>query len=248
VSLKESELIEQYLPLIRRIALRLLARLPASVELDDLIQAGSMGLLDAVRKYRKMPHAQFATYATQRIRGAMMDELRGMDWLSRGVREKARRIEDAMRSVEARTGQAATEAAMAEELGVSLSQYHEMLQDAHGAQLLYAEDLSHGQDESGHDWIFSDQGRANPLNAIMQADFRTVLIEALEKLPEREKLLLSLLYQEDMNLKEVALVLGVTEGRVCQLRTQAMARIRACMASRDWDRRDEAMADERLLG
>src|SRR5690606_22490223 len=137
MSSTEDQLIAQHAPLVRRLALQMAARLPANVELDDLMQAGMMGLLDAVRRYEAQDDAKFETYATTRIRGAMLDELRSQDWLSRGARSKARDIESAMRRVQQRELRAASEQEIANEMGVSLTDYHTMLDDASGVQLVH---------------------------------------------------------------------------------------------------------------
>lgn len=228
------QLVVLHAPLVRRLALQLISRLPASVELDDLIQAGMLGLLDAVTRYQAMPQAQFETYASQRIRGAMLDELRANDWVPRGLREKARRIERAVRTLEQRLSRAPTELEIAKELELSLSDYQEMLQEAHGAQLLYTEDL--GEEADTVQAATEDspsRHTADPLTALLEGDLRATLVSAIERLPDREKLLLSLYYEQGLNLKEIGAVLGVGEARVCQLRTQAISRLRARMGDRD---------------
>ncbi|MBF23758.1 MAG: RNA polymerase sigma factor FliA [Pusillimonas sp.] len=237
----EEQLVTEHAPMVRRLALQLISRLPSSVELDDLLQAGMMGLLDAVRRYQQVPEAQFETYAVTRIRGAMLDELRTQDWLPRSVRAKGRVIEQAIHASEQRLMRPATEAELAEELGVSLAEYQEMLEGAQGVQVVHYEDLSrfHGEgtriaeealpsDESAQHWT-------NPLQQIMSQGLRSALVDAISRLPEREQLLLSLQFEQDLNQKEAAAVLGVTEGRVSQLRTQAIGRIRAALAHGQWD-------------
>lgn len=231
--LTEDELIAQHAPLVRRLALQLASRLPANVELDDLMQAGMMGLLDAVRRYEVQSDAKFETYATTRIRGAMLDELRSQDWLSRSARSKAREIEAAVQQVQQRELRAATEQEIAEELGVSLEDYYAMLDDAGGVQLLHYEDLASEDGNSVLERISPDddeevaQHQDNPLNLLMSRNLHQAVIQAIEDLPEREKLLLSLQFEHDLNQKEIAAVMGVTEGRISQLRSQAVARIRA---------------------
>jgi len=228
---QQDAMVTRHAPMVRRLALRLLARLPPSVELDDLIQAGMMGLLDAVRRYREVPTAQFETYATQRVRGAMLDELRGNDWIPRGVRERSRRIEQAVHALGNRLARAPTEIEIAQEMGVSLGEYHTLLQESHGSQLLYLDDLGGDPEqflahESDTDPIYV-QETDDPLAALMAKGLRGALTAAIEKLPEREKLLLSLYYEQGLNLKEIGLVLNVGEARVCQLRSQAISRLRA---------------------
>ncbi|BDC28728.1 Sigma-F factor [Bordetella parapertussis] len=210
----------QYAPLVRKLALQLLARLPSSVQLDDLVQAGMIGLLDAVRRYQESPDAQFETYATARIRGAMLDELRSQDWLPRSVRSKSRRIETAIQRKEQELMRAPSEGEIAEELGVPLAEYQGMLADAQGVQILHYEDFNTDGD-SDSPWAESSAEHADPLDALLAGDLRRALIDAIDGLPEREKLLLSLCYEQGLNLKEIGAVLNVTEARVCQLRAQA---------------------------
>lgn len=237
----EDQLVSQYAPLVRRLALQLVSRLPSSVELDDLLQAGLMGLLDAVRRYQQMPDAQFETYAVTRIRGAMLDELRSQDWLPRSVRSKARSIEKAVHKLEQELLRPATESEVASELDMSLEDYHEMLEDAHGVQVVHYEDLARHQNDTGHagenveDPDETHSQWSNPLQALMSQGLRAALVDAIAQLPEREQLLLSLQFEQDLNQKEIAAVLGVTEGRVSQLRTQAVTRIRAALARGAWD-------------
>jgi RNA polymerase sigma factor for flagellar operon FliA len=229
-----------YAPLVRKLALQLLARLPASVELDDLIQAGMMGLLDAARRYQETADAQFETYATSRIRGAMLDELRNQDWLPRSVRSKAKRIEQAIAQLERNLMRAPSDAEIATQLDMPLSDYHSLLNDAQGVQIVHYEDFGteNGANSGGDsDWsaaAVNGASAGNPLDALLAGDLRQVLVEAIENLPEREKLLLSLYYEEGLNLKEIGAVMNVTEARVCQLRTQATARLRAHLHAQSW--------------
>lgn len=237
----EDRLVGQYAPLVRRLALQMVAKLPASVELDDLLQAGMMGLLDAVRRYQQTAAAQFETYAITRIRGAMLDELRSQDWLPRSVRSKTKSIEQAMHKLSHRLLRPATEAEIAEELGMTLAEYRELLEEARGVQVIHYEDLiRHGGDggpqqepEQAGDGAQASHW-VNPLNQLVSQGLRKALISAIESLPEREKLLLSLQFEQDLNQKEIGAVMGITEGRVSQLRSQAVARIRAALARDDW--------------
>lgn len=236
--LSEDQLIARHAPLVRRQALALIGKLPASVELDDLMQAGMMGLLDAVRRYQQQADAQFETYAITRIRGAMLDELRSQDWLPRSVRTKARSIEDAIQALRHRLLRPATEAEIAEEMGLSLADYQTLLEEARGVQVLMYEDLAqHRGDQDGEGALDAVAGArdGNPLDWLTREGLRAALIEAICNLPEREQLLLSLQFEQDLNQKEIAVVLGVSEGRVSQLRSQAVARIRAWMSSHSWE-------------
>ena len=231
----------QYAPLVRKLALQLLARLPASVQLDDLMQAGMIGLLDAMRRYQESPEAQFETYATARIRGAMLDELRSQDWLPRSVRSKSRKIEGAIQKQEQARMRPPSESEVAAELGVSLPEYRDMLNDAHGVQILHYEDFNRDGEDGWHDTSTSEE--ASPLDALLASDLRQVLIDAISALPEREKLLMSLCYEQGLNLKEIGVVLNVTEARVCQLRSQAIARIRTHLGKHAW----QGLPPENLL-
>jgi len=249
----EDLLVRQHTPLVRRVALQLVARLPANVELDDLMQAGMMGLLDAARRYREMADAQFETYATTRIRGAMLDELRSQDWLPRSVRSKSRQIEAAIHELNHRLLRAPSEAEIAEELEMSLEQYQVMLEEARGVQILHYEDLARNQDdrsEGADAAITGAQPPAldNPLDRLVSKGLRAALVDAITALPEREQLLLSLQFEHDLNQKEISQALGVTEGRVSQLRSQAVSRIRAFLAHSEWDiEPSEGYAEAKLI-
>ena len=226
--------LEQYAPLVKRIAHHLMARLPASVEVDDLIQVGMMGLLDAISRYQETQGVQFESYATQRIRGAMLDELRRNDWLPRGVRRDVRRIEDAVSRLQQRLGRPPTEKELAAELKMPLDKYQQLLQEARGYQLLYIDDYSDDSD-SGRD-NFLDRHcadrRADPFIKVQDQAFRGALIRSIDDLPEREQLLMGLYYEQELNFREIAEILGVTESRVCQLHSQAVARLRVKL--KDW--------------
>jgi RNA polymerase sigma factor FliA len=216
----------EYAPLVKRIAYHMMAKVPPSVRLDDLIQAGMIGLLDALNRYEEAQGAQFETYAAQRIRGAMLDELREADTLPRGVRRNMRRIEAAVSALEQRFGRAPGEQEVADALNVSLADYQNMLQEARGYQLLYYEDLSDEDDDDFLERNCADH-RPTPLESLADARLRAALIQAIADLPEREKLLMSLYYERELNLREIGEVLGVTESRVCQLHSQAIARLRS---------------------
>ncbi|MGQ0509174.1 MAG: RNA polymerase sigma factor FliA [Betaproteobacteria bacterium] len=224
--------VQEYSPLVKRMAHHLLTRLPPSVQIDDMIQAGMMGLMDAVTRYESTQGAQFETYASQRIRGAMLDELRGSDWLPRGLRRKQRTIEQALSRLEQMTGRAPGEREVAAELGMSLEAYQEMLAESRGAQLIYAEDF--GDRESG-DSLFDNlsvDADAEPFAELADGRLRSAVAASIGMLPEREKSVMGLYYEQDLNFREIAAVLEVTESRVCQLHSQAIARLRARL--RDW--------------
>lgn len=232
-TLERDTYIERFAPLVKKIAHHLQSRLPACVQVDDLIQVGMMGLMDAVSRFEDGQGAQFETYASQRIRGAMLDELRQNDWLPRGVRKTQRQIEAAMARVENRLCRSPSETEVAAELGISLGDYQEMLAGAHGGQMMYYEDLGSGDDAGD---AFLDRHavdvEADPLRKFKDARFRDALVGAIERLPEREKMLMGLYYEQELNFREIAAVMGVTESRVCQLHSQAVARLRAKL--KDW--------------
>lgn len=220
--IKQNELLTQYMPLVRRQALTLQVRLPASIELDDLIQAGMVGLLEALGRFDATQGATFATFASQRIRGAMMDELRTRDWLPRSVRRSARAVDRAVRQLEQQLGRAPEEHEIAHHLEMPLSDYQQLLNDTNSGQLLPFEELvAEGSEPVSH------EPNNSPFEQLLDGQQRQTLIDAIEALPEREKLLMALYYQEELNLKEVGAVLGVTESRVSQLHSQAVSRLRA---------------------
>ena len=225
-TLDRASAVQRFAPMVRRVALQMIARLPANVELDDLFQAGMIGLMDALSRYESGHGAQFETFAMQRIRGAMIDELRGGDWLPRSVRRNQRAIESAIRAIEQRTKRSASEPEVAAEMGLGLAAYRQMLGDAHGGQLLSLDDPVGDSDERFLDRQAAPED-ADPARALGDQRFRAALIAAVEVLPEREKQVMGMYYEHDMNLREIGAVLGVTESRVCQIHSQAVARLRA---------------------
>ncbi len=219
-------LLKQYSPLVRRLAHQMIAKLPANVEIDDLIQVGMIGLSDALARFDASQGVQFETFATQRIRGAMLDELRGNDHLSRGTRKQQRSIEGAVHKLEQKLGRAPSEGEIAKEMGISLTEYQDMLGKVRGTQLVYLEDI--GGDDGEQEFLdrhVADES-SNPLAQLQDRRMREALVEGIKSLPEREQYVMSMYYEHDMNLKEIAAVLGVTESRVCQLHSQSIARLR----------------------
>jgi RNA polymerase sigma factor for flagellar operon FliA len=231
-----TDLLKEYAPLVRRLALQLIAKLPANVDLDDLIQAGMMGLLDAATRYQDDQGAKFETYASQRIRGAMLDELRANDWVSRGLRQSSRSVAKAVHAQEQKLGRAPNEGEIARELQLPLEAYQQLLQEIHGCQLVYYEDFDRNEQENS----FLDQqargesgarGDSNgPLDQLLESGLRHRLVEAIEAIPERERLLLSLYYEQELNLREIGAVMEVSQSRVCQLHSQVISRLRASLA------------------
>ncbi|CAN5296349.1 RNA polymerase sigma factor FliA [soil metagenome] len=230
--LDNSSLIKQYSPLVRRLAHQMIAKLPANIEIDDLIQVGLIGLTDALSRFDIGQGVQFETFATQRIRGAMLDELRGGDWMSRGTRRQQRTIEGAVHKLEQKLGRAPVESEIAAEMGVSLVEYQDLLGKVRGTQLVYLEDMS--GDEGDEDFLdrHAADDSNNPVALLQDRRMREALVAAIKNLPEREQFVMSMYYEHDMNLKEIAVVLKVTESRVCQLHSQSIARLRVKL--RDW--------------
>jgi len=224
----KDQLVLQYAPLVRRIAYHLMVKLPPSVQVDDLIQNGMLGLLDAIGRYEEGLGAQFETYAVQRVRGAMLDGLRENDWLPRGLRRDMRRVEAAIHALEQEHGRPPQEGELAESLDMPLAEYQKLLLEARGHQLVYLEDLGSG-DSDGE--VFLERNFASPqldpLAVLLDRDMRGILVNAIEDLPEREKIMMALYYDEELNLREIGEVMGVTESRICQLHTQAIARLRS---------------------
>ncbi len=225
VSQKTQEsLMKAHASLVKRIAYHLSGRLPRSIQLEDLMQAGMLGLLEAARSHDEGKGASFETYATIRIRGFMIDEVRRNDWVPRSVYRNARTIAEAVRVIENRIGREATDHEVAQELAIGLDEYHEMLNDANGAHLYGFEDLGVTDDTLKDS---SDSLASEPHVNILRSDMRQQLQQVIQGLPASERMVLSLYYEHDMNLKEIGEVLGVTESRVSQIHSQATHRIKA---------------------
>ena len=222
----KNQLVEQHAPLVKRIAHHLMARLPASVIVDDLIQAGMIGLLEASRNFDGSKGASFETFAGIRIRGAMLDEIRKGDWTPRSVHKNSRAITEAINQVERETGRDARDSEIAAKLNVSLNEYHSMLNDVNVGKLVGIEDLGISEDVISTD---ADKGNDGPLEDLMQAAFQKALAHAITTLPEREAIVLSLYYDEELNLREIGEVLEVSESRVSQIHSQAMLKLKSRM-------------------
>jgi RNA polymerase sigma factor for flagellar operon FliA len=230
--LDQDALIRQYSPLVRRLAHHMMAKLPPSIQVDDLIQVGLIGLSEALTRFEASQGVQFETFATQRIRGAMIDELRENDWMSRGSRKSQKEIEGALRRLEHRLGRSPSETEIAAELGMDLSEYQSLLNKVKGTQLVYLEDMAGGSEgEDGFLDRHMVDGDSDPMQMLRNQRLRQSLVDAIKGLPEREQYIMSMYYEKDMNLKEIAAVLGVTESRICQLHSQSIARLRAKMRS-----------------
>lgn len=218
--------VKQYTPLVKRIAYHLMSRLPPSVQQDDLIQAGMIGLLEALRNYDATQGASFQTYARIRIRGAMLDEIRKNDWAPRSVHRKARMVAEVVKNIENKTGRDARDQEIAEGLEVTLEEYHRLLQEASGHRVFSYEELeveSHGGADT-----FTPRVQG-PLEGLQSEDFKQSLADAIAGLPERERLVMTLYYDEELNLREIGSILGVSESRVCQIHSQAAIRLQSRM-------------------
>ncbi|MDQ6647726.1 MAG: RNA polymerase sigma factor FliA [Pseudomonadota bacterium] len=219
------ELVLRHAPLVRRIAYHLMGRLPASVDVGDLIQAGMIGLLEASRHFAADKGASFETYAGIRIRGAMLDELRRTDWTPRSVHRKTREVAEVVRRIETETGAEAEDTEVMRRLGIGAEEYHQILADAACVRLL---SLTTSDDsEEGSILDVADESSLNPQENIERDGMRDALAEAIDGLPEREKMVMSLYYEQELNLKEIGAVLGVSESRICQIHGQAVIRLRA---------------------
>ncbi len=230
----KEKLVLAHADMVRKIAYQIKAKLPANIEIDDLMQAGMIGLLDASDKFQDNQGAQFATYAGQRIHGAIMDELRGSDWVPRSVRKQMREIETAIHYLEQKLGRGPTEAEVAKRMNITLDQYHAYLHDSSGHRLIYFEDFHQEQDTEHYLDAHVVNEKADALRLLMSTEFKDNLTRAIEALPDREKTLMSLYYEQDLNLKEIGAVMNITESRVSQLHSQAVARLRVSLQDDIW--------------
>ncbi|MET1254773.1 RNA polymerase sigma factor FliA [Aliikangiella maris] len=227
--IQQDDFAAKYAPLVKRIAHHLLARLPASVQLEDMLQAGMLGLLEAQSNFDETKGASFETFAGIRIRGAMIDEIRRGDWVPRSVHKNSRAIAKAIQEIEQRTGRDARDTEVAAALGVEVEEYRQMLMDVSNGHMVDFEGL--GVTEDYFSQGLSDSSMT-PLERIQKEDFRNSLAGAIASLPEREKLVLALYYDEELNLKEIGEVLEVSESRVSQINSQAMLRLQSRL--KDW--------------
>ena len=217
------ELVREYLPLVKKIGLHLVGRMPAHIELDDLMQVGIIGLMQAGSSYDPSRGANFSTFAGIRIKGAMLDEVRRNNWATRSVQKGLKDVSEAIARAEARLGRGATDQEIAAEMGLGIAEYHELSAELAYSRLSSLDDA----EEAG------DGDDANPLNMFEQGQTREHVLAAITSLPEKEKLMLSLYYGEELNLKEIGEILGVSESRVSQIHGQALARLRAKMRQDD---------------
>lgn len=220
----QQALVDEHTSLVRRIAYHLVSRLPPNVQVDDLIQAGMIGLLEASNNYSPDHGASFETFAGIRIRGAMLDEIRKSDWTPRSLHRKLREISEAIRKIEMTHSRDARDSEVAERLGISLKEYHRILQDAAGHRIFSFEDMATGGESLSEGLT---PGRAGPMAQLQQDEFRDLLAQSVASLPDREQMVMALYYEEDLNLREIGAILNVSESRVCQIHGQAIVRLRA---------------------
>jgi RNA polymerase sigma factor for flagellar operon FliA len=227
--LKE-QIVLEHTPLIRYIVNRIAVRLPAHIDLDDLHNTGVIGLMDAIEKYDPEKNCKFKTYAEFRIKGAILDQLRSLDWVPRSVRQKSRKLEKAYGEVEQRLGRQATEDEVADSLGLQLEKFHELLNQVRGISLVNLEEIRNGNGEGdrtgGYADVIEDVHSENPLASLKLSETKHVISDTIALLPEKERLVVSFYYYEDLNMKEIGSILGITESRVCQIHTKAMLRLR----------------------
>lgn len=223
------QLIMDYAPLIRFVAQRIAARLPSNIDIDDLISAGVIGLMDAIEKYDPSRDNKFKTYAEFRIRGAILDELRSQDWVPRSVRDKAKRIEKTYAELEQKLGRTVTDQEVSEALGVNIEEYYDIMAKVKAVTLLSIDELTgpNQNDKKSLLECLENVGSKNPFTQLKSKGVRELLVKNIEELPEKQKLVLSLYYYEDLNLKEIGKILEVTESRVSQLHTQAVEKLRS---------------------
>ena len=220
---EKSEMVEKYAGLVKRIAYHIMSRLPPSVQVDDLIQSGMIGLLEASKNYDANQGASFETYAGIRIRGAMLDEIRKGDWAPRSVHRKARQVAEAVRNIENASGRDARDHEVARELDMTIEEYHKTLQDSSGCRLLSFEEMGTSDDHMP----LKSMEQLGPFEGVQKQDFKKSLAEEISGLPERERMVLTLYYEEDLNLREIGAVIGVSESRVSQIHSQALIRLQA---------------------
>ncbi len=224
--IERNALVRLYSPLVRRLAHRMVMRLPPSVDVDDLIQVGLIGLTEALDRFEASHGVAFEAFASQRIRGAMIDELRGVDWISRNSRRGQKDLERTTHRLEQKLGRPPVASEIAEGMKMSMSEYQELVTKVRGVQLMYLEDL--GATSEGDDFLDRNLGdaEADPMKQLSRDRRHRALAKAIEVLPEREQYVMTMYYEHDMKLKEIAALLGVTESRVCQLHGQSIARLR----------------------
>ena len=232
--LKE-QIVLEHTPLIRYIVNRIAVRLPSHIDLDDLHNTGVIGLMDAIEKYDPDKNCKFKTYAEFRIKGAILDQLRSLDWVPRSVRQKSRKLERAYGEVEQRLGRSATEDEVADSLGLQIDKFHDLLNQVRGISLVNLEEVGGNRQESDRSGSFADiiedVNSENPFASLKEVETKHVISDTIGGLPEKERLVISLYYYEDLNMKEIGSILGITESRVSQIHTKAVLRLRSKLKS-----------------
>lgn len=222
--------IRQYMPLVKYVAGKLAVGMPGSVEFDDLVGFGQFGLLDAIEKFDPDKNVKFKTYAVTRIRGAIFDELRQLDWVPRSVRQKSREIEDTIVDLESKLGRTATDAEIAEKMGISENEYQQTIMKISGTSVLSLNDVWYSGNDNEHMSIgdsIESPASLNPDVIVEREEIRKIIVEAINELPEKEKMVIVLYYHEDLTFKEIGQVLEVSESRISQLHARANLRLRA---------------------
>ncbi len=231
----KDQIVLEHAPLIRYIVNRIAVRLPSHIDLDDLHNTGVIGLMDAIEKYDPDKNCKFKTYAEFRIKGAILDQLRSLDWVPRSVRQKGRRLERAYGDVEQRLGRSADEDEVADSLGLQLDKFHELINQVRGISLVNLEELrggGHDGDRSGsYADVVEDVNAENPFATLKLQEMKQVVADTIATLPDKERLVISLYYYEDLNMKEIGNILGITESRVCQIHTKSVLRLRSKLKS-----------------
>ncbi len=224
----KERLVIQYMQLVRYVAQRLISRLPANVELEDLVNAGILGLLDAVEKYDPSRKTQFKTYAEFRVRGAILDELRNLDWVPRSVREKAHQLDDVYQALENRLGRPAEDEEVAAELDMDMDEYYRFVDSARAISLINLDELGAREEDQKYILeVLADPNAEDPFDAAGLAELKSITASAISDLPERERVVLLFYYHREMTMKEIGQALELTESRVSQIHTQAICRVRA---------------------
>lgn len=231
--LSEHDYITEYAPLVKRIAHHLISRLPSNILIEDLIQAGMIGLIEASRNFKPEKGASFSTYAGIRIRGSMLDEMRKGDWAPRSVHRNTRKVHKAIREIENKTGRDAKDSEVASLLNITIEEYHNILQDTKGSKIFTFEEIGLDDDILSSATTVALMG---PFEKLQKENFFEILAQETAKLTERERLVLSLYYNEEMNLREVGEILHVSESRISQIHSQAMVRLQAKM--QEWKIKD----------
>lgn len=225
---KREELIRQFMPLVKRVVHRLAGRLPPEVDIKEMLNSGIIGLVDALEKYDPKHETSFATYAQFRIRGSILDSFRTQDWVPRSLRHKAHKLENAYMRLEQKLGRPAEDEEVAEELGIELEELQKMLSDVGGALMLSLEELGYGHGEERLMTNDTMGGMSqDPLEDVLESERIQIVARALDRIPEKERLVITLYFYEELNLKEIGDIIGVTESRASQIRSRALLRLRS---------------------